>query len=180
MSAAVSEARPLLEVKGLRMHFPITEGIVTRRLVGEVKAVDGIDFTVRRGETLGLVGESGCGKTTTGRCILRLERPTAGEILYDGVDIAKMERKELLALRRRIQVIFQDPYSSLNPRMKVGDIIGEPMQGARHRARRRGARDAGARTAVGLRAQSAISPTAIRTRCRAASASASASRARWR
>ena len=119
--------RPLLEVKKLRMHFPITEGIVARRLVGEVKAVDGIDFAVRRGETLGLVGESGCGKTTTGRCILRLERPTSGEILYDGVDIAQMSRKELLALRRRIQVIFQDPYSSLNPRMKVGDIIGEPM-----------------------------------------------------
>ena len=120
--------RPLLEVKGLRMHFPITEGLVARRLVGEVKAVDGIDFSVRRGETLGLVGESGCGKTTTGRCILRLERPTAGEILYDGVDVAKMERKDLLALRRRIQVIFQDPYSSLNPRMKVGDIIGEPIK----------------------------------------------------
>jgi oligopeptide transport system ATP-binding protein len=121
-------AAPLLEVKGLRMHFPVTEGIMARRLVGEVKAVDGIDFTVRRGETLGLVGESGCGKTTTGRCILRLERPTAGEILYDGVDVAKMERKELLALRRRIQVIFQDPYSSLNPRMKVGDILNEPMK----------------------------------------------------
>jgi oligopeptide transport system ATP-binding protein len=121
-------AAPLLEVKGLRMHFPVTEGIMARRLVGEVKAVDGIDFTVHRGETLGLVGESGCGKTTTGRCILRLERPTAGEILYDGVDVAKMERKELLALRRRIQVIFQDPYSSLNPRMKVGDILNEPMK----------------------------------------------------
>ena len=120
--------RPLLEVKGLRMHFPITEGIVKRKLVGEVKAIDGIDFSVARGETLGLVGESGCGKTTTGRCILRLERPTGGEILYDGVDVAKMERKDLLALRRRIQVIFQDPYSSLNPRMKVGDIIGEPIK----------------------------------------------------
>jgi oligopeptide transport system ATP-binding protein len=124
----VSEARQLLEVKGLRMHFPVIEGLVSRRVVGEVKAVDGIDFFVRRGETLGLVGESGCGKTTTGRCILRLERPTAGEILYDGVDVARMERKELLALRRRIQVIFQDPYSSLNPRMKVGDIIGEPIK----------------------------------------------------
>ncbi len=128
MTTVASDARPLLEVKGLRMHFPVTEGLMARRLVGEVKAVDGIDFTVRRGETLGLVGESGCGKTTTGRCILRLERPTAGEILYDGVDVAKMERRELLALRRRIQVIFQDPYSSLNPRMKVGDILSEPMK----------------------------------------------------
>jgi oligopeptide transport system ATP-binding protein len=127
MTVAEIEARPLLEVRGLRMHFPITEGTVISRKVGEVKAVDGIDFVVRRGETLGLVGESGCGKTTTGRCILRLERPTAGEIWFDGVDIAKAERKDLLALRRRIQVIFQDPYSSLNPRMKVGEIIAEPI-----------------------------------------------------
>lgn len=134
--------RPLLEVKGLRMHFPVTEGIVARKLVGEVKAVDGIDFSVRRGETLGLVGESGCGKTTTGRCILRLNRPTDGQILYDGVDIARMERKELQALRRRIQVIFQDPYSSLNPRMKVGDIIAEPIKvhGIEPDAERRAAR----------------------------------------
>ena len=127
MTARVTSPGPLLEVKGLRMHFPVTEGIVSRRLVGEVKAVDGVDFTVRRGETLGLVGESGCGKTTTGRCILRLEKPTAGEIIYDGVDIAGLDRKELVALRRRIQVIFQDPYASLNPRMKVGEIIAEPM-----------------------------------------------------
>jgi oligopeptide transport system ATP-binding protein len=119
---------PLLEVRGLRMHFPITEGILAHKLVGEVKAIDGIDFSVRRGETLGLVGESGCGKTTTGRCILRLERPTAGQIYYDGVDIARMERRELQSLRRRIQVIFQDPYSSLNPRMKVGEIIAEPIK----------------------------------------------------
>src|SRR5919109_2042660 len=115
MTVAAIVAKPLLEVRGLRMHFPVTEGFITHRKVGEVKAVDGVDFTVRRGETLGLVGESGCGKTTTGRCILRLERPTAGEILYDGIDIAKAERKDLTALRRRIQVIFQDPYSSLNP-----------------------------------------------------------------
>jgi oligopeptide transport system ATP-binding protein len=127
MSMDAIDARPLLEVRGLQMHFPVTEGIVINRKVGEVKAVDGIDFTVQRGETLGLVGESGCGKTTTGRCILRLEKPTAGEILYDGVDIAKLERRELVALRRRIQVIFQDPYSSLNPRMKVGEIIAEPI-----------------------------------------------------
>jgi oligopeptide transport system ATP-binding protein len=128
MSAVVTPMRPLLEVKGLRMHFPISDGVLTRRSVGEVKAVDGVDFTVRKGETLGLVGESGCGKTTTGRCILRLERPTAGEIIYDGVDIAGLNRGELLALRRRIQVIFQDPYSSLNPRMTVGAIIDEPMK----------------------------------------------------
>ena len=128
MSTSVTSLRPLLEVKGLRMHFPITEGIMARRQVGEVRAVDGVDFAVRRGETLGLVGESGCGKTTTGRCILRLEKPTAGEIIYDGVDIAQLDRKDLMALRRRIQVIFQDPYSSLNPRMKVGQIIDEPMR----------------------------------------------------
>src|SRR5215813_8679288 len=124
MTVAEIATERLLEVKGLQMYFPVTEGMVINRKVGEVKAVDGIDFWVRRGETLGLVGESGCGKTTTGRCILRLERPTAGEILFEGVDIAKAQRKDLLALRRRIQVIFQDPYSSLNPRMKVGEIIG--------------------------------------------------------
>ncbi|HUN40801.1 MAG TPA: ABC transporter ATP-binding protein [Acetobacteraceae bacterium] len=123
-----SPAPPLLDVRGLRMHFPVTEGIVSRRTIGEVKAVDGIDFTMQRGETLGLVGESGCGKTTTGRCILRLERPTAGAIIYDGIDIAALEQKHLRPLRRRIQVVFQDPYSSLNPRMKVGEIIGEPMK----------------------------------------------------
>jgi oligopeptide transport system ATP-binding protein len=142
MSASGAAAAPLLEVKGLRMHFPITEGVLLGRKVGEVKAVDGIDFAIRRGETMGLVGESGCGKTTTGRCILRLERPTAGEIRYDGVDILKLDRRELRALRRRIQVIFQDPYSSLNPRQKVGAILDEPMRvhgvggGARARAAR--------------------------------------------
>ncbi|MGA8755924.1 MAG: ABC transporter ATP-binding protein [Stellaceae bacterium] len=119
---------PLLDVRGLHMHFPVTEGVVAHRRVGEVRAVDGIDFSVNRGETLGLVGESGCGKTTTGRCILRLEKPTAGEIRFDGVDIAALDRRELLAFRRRIQVIFQDPYSSLNPRMKVGEIIAEPIK----------------------------------------------------
>jgi oligopeptide transport system ATP-binding protein len=128
MTALADAAAPLLEVRGLKMHFPVTEGMIARRHIGDVKAVDGVDFTIGRGETLGLVGESGCGKTTMGRCILRLEKPTEGEILYDGVDIAKLGRKQLVALRRRIQVIFQDPYSSLNPRQKVGSIIAEPMK----------------------------------------------------
>jgi oligopeptide transport system ATP-binding protein len=128
MTAPATHAPTLLEVKGLQKRFPITEGVLAHRAVGEVRAVDGIDLTLRRGETLGLVGESGCGKTTTGRCILLLERPTAGEILYDGLDLTKLKHKQLRAVRRRIQVIFQDPYSSLNPRMKVGDIIAEPMK----------------------------------------------------
>jgi oligopeptide transport system ATP-binding protein len=128
MTPAASPMPPLLEVKGLRMHFPVTEGIAMRRMVGVVKAVDGVDFTINRGETLGLVGESGCGKTTTGRCILRLERPTSGEIVFDGVDVLKAGRRGLRALRRRMQVVFQDPYSSLNPRMKISSIIAEPMQ----------------------------------------------------
>ena len=139
MMMAAADAQPLLQVRGLRMHFPVTEGLIARRHIGDVKAVDGVDLAIRRGETLGLVGESGCGKTTMGRCILRLEKPTAGEILYDGVDIAKLDRRELVALRRRIQVIFQDPYSSLNPRQKVGSIISEPMMvhGVEKDARRR-------------------------------------------
>src|SRR5438552_705510 len=127
MSMQETEAGPLLQVRGLRMHFPVTEGLIARRHIGDVKAVDGVDLTIGRGETLGLVGDSGCGKTPMGRCILRLEKPTAGEILYNGIDIARLDRRELVALRRRIQVIFQDPYSSLNPRQKVGSIIGEPM-----------------------------------------------------
>jgi oligopeptide transport system ATP-binding protein len=149
---APAAAPALLEVKGLRKHFPVTEGVLARRMVGEVKAVDGIDFTLRRGETLGLVGESGCGKTTTGRCILLLERPTAGEIIYDGVDLAALTQRELRALRRRIQVIFQDPYSSLNPRMKVGQIIAEPMKvhGVEADAKRRTARVAELLATCGL------------------------------
>src|SRR5438876_7355824 len=127
MSMQGAEAQPLLQVRGLRMHFPVTEGMIARRHIGDVKAVDGVDLAIQRGETLGLVGESGCGKTTMGRCILRLEKPTAGEILYNGIDIAKLDRRELVALRRRIQVIFQDPYSSLNSRQKGGSILGEPM-----------------------------------------------------
>jgi len=126
-TAAVNERDVLIDVKDLVMHFPITEGIIVQREVAKVKAVDGISFFIRRGETLGLVGESGCGKTTTGRCILQLERPTSGEILFNGTDLTKLNQKELGVLREKIQVIFQDPYSSLNPRMKIGEIIAEPI-----------------------------------------------------
>jgi oligopeptide/dipeptide ABC transporter ATP-binding protein len=118
----------LVEVENLRVWFPIKSGIVLDRHIGDIKAVDDVSFEIRRGETLGLVGESGCGKTTTGRCILHLERPTEGEILFDGLSLTKLDRKSLGRVRRRIQVIFQDPYSSLNPRMKVGDIIAEPIR----------------------------------------------------
>jgi oligopeptide/dipeptide ABC transporter ATP-binding protein len=120
--------RPLLEVRNLRMHFKVGDGVLSRKPGPVVKAVDDVSFGIARGETLGLVGESGCGKTTTGRCILRLERPTSGQILFDGQDLGTLDRTSLNAIRERMQVIFQDPYSSLNPRMKVGDIIGEPMK----------------------------------------------------
>ncbi len=117
----------ILDVRGLKMHFPVTSGILFQRAVAYIKAVDGVDFTVRRGETLGMVGESGCGKTTTGRCILRLYRPTDGQIWFNGVEIAQAKTSQMRAMRRQMQIIFQDPYSSLNPRMTAGNIIGEPL-----------------------------------------------------
>ncbi len=123
----VAQAADLVAVRNLKMHFPVTEGALVPRVVAHVKAIDGVSFTIRKGETLGLVGESGCGKTTTGRCILQLEHATGGEILYDGTNLIDLDRKSMMALRRKIQVIFQDPYSSLNPRMKIGEIIAEPM-----------------------------------------------------
>jgi oligopeptide transport system ATP-binding protein len=125
MMMAVSEK--LLEVEGLKMHFPISRGIIFQRQVGAIKAVDGLNFFVRRGETLGLVGESGCGKSTTGRAILQLYRPTAGSVLFAGQDLCKMKGEDLRRMRRKVQMIFQDPYASLNPRMTVGDIVGEPL-----------------------------------------------------
>jgi oligopeptide/dipeptide ABC transporter ATP-binding protein len=118
----------LLEVKGLAKHFPIYGGFPFKRQVGAVQAVDGIDLAVREGESFGLVGESGCGKSTTGRLITRLLEPTAGSVLYRGKDIAHASRKQLAPIRSEIQMIFQDPYSSLNPRQTVGSIIGGPME----------------------------------------------------
>jgi len=116
----------ILEVRNLVKYFPVGGGIFGKAL-GWIRAVDGVSFSIRRGETLGLVGESGCGKTTTGRCILQLERPTSGEVIFEGRDLSRLSPAELRAVRRKIQVIFQDPYSSLNPRMTVGQIIAEPL-----------------------------------------------------
>ncbi|MDH3701556.1 MAG: dipeptide ABC transporter ATP-binding protein [Alphaproteobacteria bacterium] len=118
--------RPILEVRGLVKHFPIGSGLALRRQSGVIRAVDDVSFELRRGETMGLVGESGCGKSTVARTLLRLEEPTAGEALFHGHDIFTASEAELKEMRRRIQVIFQDPYASLNPRMRVEDIIGEP------------------------------------------------------
>ncbi len=117
----------LLQVEQLKMHFPITRGIIFQRQVGAVKAVDGLNFFVRSGETLGLVGESGCGKSTAGRAILQLYRPTAGTVRFEGKNLCTLEGDKLRQVRRRMQMIFQDPYASLNPRRTVGEIIAEPL-----------------------------------------------------
>ncbi|WP_420035416.1 ABC transporter ATP-binding protein [Streptomyces sp. cg28] len=119
---------PILEVRGLVKHYPLTQGIVFRKQVGAVKAVDGVDFDLGQGETLGIVGESGCGKSTVAKMLVNLEKPTAGQIKYKGEDITKLSGRALKAVRRNIQMVFQDPYTSLNPRMTVGDIIGEPYE----------------------------------------------------
>ena len=118
----------LVEVKDLKKYFPITRGIIFQRHVGDIKAVDGISFHIRQGETLGLVGESGCGKSTTGRTILQLYRPTAGEVYFEGEDLTALKGNALRRMRQRMQMIFQDPYASLNPRMTVGSIVGEPLE----------------------------------------------------
>jgi oligopeptide/dipeptide ABC transporter ATP-binding protein len=119
---------PLLELRGLQKYFPVKTGSLLRRKTGWVKAVDGIDFEIFPGETLGLIGESGCGKTTTSKLILLQEGPTAGTIRFDGEDVSALHGPALMRYRREVQVVFQDPYSSLSPRMRVGDIIGEPLE----------------------------------------------------
>ena len=127
-----TDTTTLLQVQDLKKHFPITQGIIFMREVGSVKAVDGVSFDVKRGETLGLVGESGCGKSTTGRTILQLHRATAGKVFFTAADnqthdLTSLKGEPLRKMRRKMQMIFQDPYASLNPRMTVGDIIGEPL-----------------------------------------------------
>jgi oligopeptide/dipeptide ABC transporter ATP-binding protein len=125
---ATSPADPLLTVTGLTKHFPVMRGIIFRHAVGQVRAVDDVSFTVASGDTLGIVGESGCGKTTTARMIVRLVEPTAGQIVFDGHDITHLRQGAMRPLRREIQMIFQDPYSSLNPRHTVGTIVGAPWR----------------------------------------------------
>ena len=117
----------LLEVKNLKMYFPVSSGMLFQRTVAHIKAVDDVSFFVKRGETLGLVGESGCGKTTTGRCILQLYKPTGGQVIFEGQNLMELSSRQMRTMRREMQVIFQDPYSSLNPRMTAGNIIGEPL-----------------------------------------------------
>jgi len=120
-------SKTLLDVRDLKMHFPLTQGIIMQRVVGYVRAVDGISFSIERGQTLGLVGESGSGKTTIGRTIVRLYKPTSGQIMFGDKDLAIMSGEELRLARQRVQMIFQDPYASLNPRYTIGSLIAEPM-----------------------------------------------------
>ena len=120
-------SKTLVDVRDLKMHFPLTQGIIRQRIIGYVRAVDGVSFSIERGQTLGLVGESGSGKTTIGRTIVRLYKPTAGQILFGDKDLAKMDGEELRQARQRVQMIFQDPFASLNPRFTIGSLIAEPM-----------------------------------------------------
>ena len=120
-------SKTLLDVRDLKMYFPLTQGLIRQRVVGYVRAVDGVSFSIERGQTLGLVGESGSGKTTIGRTIVRLYKPTAGQILFGDKDLATLESEELRQMRQRVQMIFQDPFASLNPRYTIGSLISEPM-----------------------------------------------------
>jgi len=128
MMAAENEKETLVQVHHLKKYFPVTRGLVIQRHVGDIKAVDGVSFDIHKGETLGLVGETGSGKTTVGRTMLRLYEPTDGRVIFDDVDLMTLKGGELRNMRRRMQMIFQDPYASLNPRMTVGSIVGEPLE----------------------------------------------------
>jgi len=118
----------LVNVENLKMYFPVTSGVILQKTIGQVKAVDNVSFFIRKGETLGLVGESGCGKTTTGRAILQLYEPTEGKVQFDGTELTELNASDMRTMRKEVQIIFQDPYGSLNPRMTAGDIIGEPLK----------------------------------------------------
>ncbi len=123
-----SNEEVLVEVNNLKMYFPVTSGIIFQKKVADIKAVDDVTFQIKKGETLGLVGESGCGKTTTGRCLLQLYKPTEGEVKFNGTELTELGGSEMRQMRRQMQIIFQDPYGSLNPRMTCGDIVGEPLK----------------------------------------------------
>ncbi|HEY6411290.1 MAG TPA: ATP-binding cassette domain-containing protein, partial [Ktedonobacteraceae bacterium] len=127
MAETVVASQTLVDVRDLKMHFPLTQGIIMQRVVGYVRAVDGVSFSIERGQTMGLVGESGSGKTTIGRTIVRLYKPTAGQIMFGDQDLATMGGEDLRLARRRVQMIFQDPFASLNPRFTIGSLIAEPM-----------------------------------------------------
>ena len=126
-SKSKEQSDELVSVKDLKMYFPVRSGVIFQKKIADIKAVDGVSFSIKRGETLGLVGESGCGKTTTGRCILQLYRPTEGQVLFEGEDLVQLKGSNLRRFRRRMQMIFQDPYSSLDPRQSAGSIVGEPL-----------------------------------------------------
>ncbi|GCE03829.1 ABC transporter ATP-binding protein [Dictyobacter aurantiacus] len=127
MAETAVGSKVLLDVRNLKMYFPVTRGIIFQRTVGNVQAVDDVSFSIERGQTLGLVGESGSGKTTIGRSIIRLYKPTAGQVLFDGQDLVTMDSEALWKMRRQVQMIFQDPFASLNPRFTIGSLIAEPM-----------------------------------------------------
>jgi peptide/nickel transport system ATP-binding protein len=128
VSVSTNGSGPLLELDGLKVYFPIKSGLVLDRHIGDIRAVDDVSLTIARGETVGLVGESGCGKSTVGRTIVRLYKPTDGRIVFDGKDISKLNEQELRPMRRRMQMVFQDPFASLNPRHSIGRIVGEPLR----------------------------------------------------
>ncbi len=167
----------LLEVDEVTKHFPITEGIVFKHEVASVRALDGVSLQVRRGETLGIVGESGCGKSTLARVMMRLLEPTSGSVVFDGQDITRLSQQGLRPVRRELQMIFQDPYASLNPRKRVGFIVSEPLEvhGIGTESERSGA----CRTCSRWSASTRSTTTAFRMSSRAASASGSAWRGPW-